>query len=376
MKAKSIKGKSTGDITLQLKEAMADGFTPSLAIVFLSVKQNTTAISDLLEEHGIAIFGSTTNGEFIDAEPEQGTIAILLLNLNIESFFIKFEELTGVNDRKIAKGLTEESLKIFERPAFLIAASSLQTNAEEVLHGFSDAAGNEVNVFGAMAGDDMALTEQFVFTNKKCSNRAIVTLVLDEDKIIIKGRATSGWKAVGTEKTVTKSEGSRVYTIDDVPALDICLKYGGLKEDDPNLAMELVINFPLQLQRQNGNPVMRPSYKINWEDRSLTTSGEVPQGSKVKFSLPPDFDVIEKVIDGCRELKETEMPEADALIIFNCAGRFISLGPLINKEIEGVKEVWNVPMAGMFSNAELGRATNGNLEMHNLTTCCVALKEK
>jgi len=24
----------------------------------------------------------------------------------------------------------------------------------------------------------------------------------------------------------------------------------------------------------------------------------------------------------------------------------------------------------------LGRAMNGNLEMHNLTSCCVALKEK
>jgi hypothetical protein len=33
-------------------------------------------------------------------------------------------------------------------------------------------------------------------------------------------------------------------------------------------------------------------------------------------------------------------------------------------------------MAGMFSNAELARATGGNLEMHNGTTCCVVLKEK
>lgn len=45
-------------------------------------------------------------------------------------------------------------------------------------------------------------------------------------------------------------------------------------------------------------------------------------------------------------------------------------------EIEGIKKVWNVPMAGMFSNAELGRMAAGNLEMHNLTTCCIALKEK
>jgi hypothetical protein len=71
-----------------------------------------------------------------------------------------------------------------------------------------------------------------------------------------------------------------------------------------------------------------------------------------------------------------KMPEADALVVFSCAGRIIALGPLILQELEGIKNVWNVPMAGMFSNAELGRATAGNLEMHNLNTCCVALKEK
>ena len=70
------------------------------------------------------------------------------------------------------------------------------------------------------------------------------------------------------------------------------------------------------------------------------------------------------------------MPEADALVIFSCAGRILSLGPMMNQEIEGVKKVWNVPMVGMFSNAELARATGGKLEMHNLTTCAVALKEK
>ena len=85
---------------------------------------------------------------------------------------------------------------------------------------------------------------------------------------------------------------------------------------------------------------------------------------------------MEKVIKGVQNLKETQMPDADALVVFSCAGRILSLGPLMTQEIEGIKNVWNVPMVGMFSNAELARATGGNLEMHNLTTCCVALKEK
>ena len=52
-----------------------------------------------------------------------------------------------------------------------------------------------------------------------------------------------------------------------------------------------------------------------------------PTGFQVRFSLPPDFDVIEKVIKGCEELKAKDMPEADALLLFNCAGRPLSLGP-------------------------------------------------
>ena len=79
---------------------------------------------------------------------------------------------------------------------------------------------------------------------------------------------------------------------------------------------------------------------------------------------------------GVEKLKATEMPKADALVVFSCAGRILSLGPLMTQELEGIKNVWNVPMAGMFSNAELARATGGRLEMHNLTTCCVVLKEK
>ena len=255
----------------------------------------------------------------------------------------------------------------------------METDAEQLLLGFEDVVGKQVNVYGGMAGDDYNFTEQFVFTNNKSGNATIVAIALNEDKIIIKGKAICGWRPVGTAKTVTKSEGNHVFTVDNIPVLDITAKYGGIENVSPEnegLLMELATNFPLQLQRDSGEPVMRPGLAVDWTDRSFYCSGSVPQGSKVRFSLPPDFDVMQKVIQVAREMKETEMPEADALVMFSCAGRIIALGPMMSEEIEGVRKVWNVPMVGMFSNAELGRATGGNLEMHNLTTCCVALKEK
>lgn len=275
--------------------------------------------------------------------------------------------------------IASKANQIYKHPAFLISGTHLETDAEQLLFGFEDEVGKNVNVFGGMAGDDYAFKEQFVFTNNFETSQGLLALVLDEDKIKIRGRATCGWKAVGTEKTVTKSEGNHVYTVDDVPVLDLTTKYGGLENVTPenqNLLLEVAANLPLQLQRELGDPVMRPGLVVDWSDRSFYCSGSVPQGSKVRFSLPPDWDVMEKVIKGVQELKATAMPEADALVVFSCAGRIMSLGPLMSQEIEGIKEVWNVPMVGMFSNAELARATGGNLEMHNLTTCVVALKEK
>ncbi|MDP2304130.1 MAG: FIST N-terminal domain-containing protein [Ignavibacteria bacterium] len=379
MKAKSIKGKSPEEIKNELDESLADGFKPTLAVVFLSVKQDRTAISKLLDSHGIAIFGATTSGEFIDEVTENGTVVMLLLDMKNDHFQIYLDEFPEKNFREIASGLAKKAKEKFPRPTFLISGSHLETDAEQLLFGFEDVVGKAVNVYGGMASDDYTFTEQFVFTNGKESNQGIVVLALDEDKILIKGKATCGWKAVGTEKTVTKSEGNHVYTVDDIPVLDLTVKYGGVENvspDNTGLMLEIAANLPLQLQREKGDPVMRPGLLVDWSDRSFFCSGSVPQGSKIRFSLPPDFDVMETVIKSAEELKNTEMPEADALIVFSCAGRILVFGPMMNMEIEGLRKIWNVPMVGMFSNAELARATGGNLEMHNLTTCCVVLKEK
>ncbi|MCB0777175.1 MAG: FIST C-terminal domain-containing protein [Chitinophagaceae bacterium] len=379
MKAKSIKGKSTKEIKSELEKSMSDGFKPTLAICFISKSQDRTAITSLLDEKDIAVFGCTTNGEFIDEVPEKGSAAILLLDMNRDHFQVYFEEYPEKKYRQVAKGIAQKAKEKFTVPAFLIGISNAAADGEEVLRGIEEVTGPEVNAFGGGAGDDYAFTETFVFTNKKDSDNGIVCIALDESKVEIKGIATCGWKAVGTEKIVTKSEGNHVYTVDDKPVLDLTTRYGGIENVTPennNLLVEIAANFPLQLQREKGDPIMRPGLVIDWNDRSYFTSGTVPQGSKVRFSLPPDFDVMEKVVKGVQNLKATEMPEADALVVFSCAGRILSLGPLMNNELEGVKNVWNVPMAGMFSNAELGRATGGNLEMHNLTTCCIALKEK
>ena len=174
MRAKSIKGRSPEEILSVLNKSMADGFRPTLAVVFLSISQDRKMITEILDAAGIAVYGATTNGEFIDEEIEKGSAAILLLEIKKDRFRVYFGEYTERNYRETARLIAKKAKELFTRPSFLIAASHMETDAEQLLFGFEDVCGKDVNVFGGMAGDDYKFSEQFVFTNGKESNRGIV----------------------------------------------------------------------------------------------------------------------------------------------------------------------------------------------------------
>lgn len=394
MKAKSIKGKSPEEIEIALNESMADaclpdrhGFKPTLAIVFISVKQDREAISKLLDEKGIQIFGSTTAGEFIDGEIERGSIVIMLLDMNPAYFRLEFLETSPETTLQDSVKLGITGKESFSNPAFIIANSGVSLDGEPIVEGIIQgfgkpalSAGREVTIFGGKAGDDLALESTFAFTNGKSSDNALVALIIDEDKIDVRGIATCGWNAIGTTKTVTKSEGNIVYTIDDKPALDMLMNYLGveIKKDGDKEIVTFLSSwyYPLQLERENVDPVIRTAMFANREDRSLICSGNVPQGSKIKFSLPPDFDSIDKVVEDCKSIKDNAQQQADALIMFSCVSRHLSFGIVVKEEIEQVQQIWGAPMAGFFSYGEYGKSKTGKNEYHNNTCCVVALKEK
>jgi len=122
--------------------------------------------------------------------------------------------------------------------------------------------------------------------------------------------------------------------------------------------------------------MMRPILLWNTEDQSIMVGGPVKEGNLFRFSLPPDLEVIDTVIESSREIKETTLPEADAMLVFSCIGRLSSLGPMITAELEGLAETWNTPMAGFFSLGEFGKLDDSRPEYHGTTVSWVAIKEK
>lgn len=377
MKAKSIKGKKAAEIKTALESNMTDGFTPTIAVVFISAESELDAVRNLLTEKNIQIFGASSGTLFIDGDIEDNAIAILLLDMNTAYFHVQLLPANGASKFYVAEEVGKTGKKLFNNPSFLIVSGGLTTDGDEILEGIENIAGKDATLFGGLAADTMKMERTYVFTNEMISDNGLVALIFDEEKISLTGLAHGGWKPVGNEKTITGSSGNIVYTIDGEPAIDLIARYSGLKSSDfkNETAIALASNFQLQLKRENKHPVMRTPMYLNRADGSIVFAGSLPQGSKVSFCLLPGFEVIDEAKIEFTEYKNQE-PEADALIMFSCAGRQLALGLFVCEEINNIKSLWNVPMAGFFCFGEIGKVKGGKNEFHNMTCSLAILKEK
>jgi len=386
VKAKSIHGNSPEGIKAALEQSMSDGFRPTLAIVFISVQQDRKAVSEILAQYEIDVFGATSCGEFINGHQSKGEIAILLMDLAREAYSILFKEVGEQSIQEVANQVANSALALFDNPALIVCSTGVTPASElfdgtTLVHELTEAMGRDKIFFGGMAGDDMSLTGTAVFTQRMETNHGIITLILDSEKVALLGRAMTGWKKLGISRKVTKSKGKLLYAIDDQPAVDMYLKYLGKGEQggdrDFDLLKELSFEHPFIVERGSSHETLLKSpMNIDHEENALVMDMEMKEGDTFWFSVPPDFDIVEEIIDEAKEVKKAVGGDADAVLVFSCAGREPALGPLITMENEGLAEVWNSPMAGFFTYGEFGRAKNGQQHLHSGACCWVALKEK
>jgi hypothetical protein len=385
MKAKSIKGKSPDEINKALTECMADGFNPTLAIVFISIKQDRKVISEIFNNLKIEFVAATSSDEFINGYESEGEIAMILLDISRDNYSILFEDIGDRNLENATSNMVRNAFKKFEQPAFILMTTLITSDGnlldgEGMVEIIEKIAGPDISMFGGMAGDDLSFSGTWVFTKDKATDYGMAVLVLDETKVELHGIAYSGWKPMGVPRTVTKSEGNLIYSIDNRPALEMYLHLLGHEisssDDQIDFYDKIGVHYPFQIERENREPKMCNPIGYDKEKQALICESDVLQVSSLRFSTPPDFDIIETVINKADKLKKEQNAEADALLIFSCAGRLSALGPMAKEENEGLQKVWNAPMAGFYTYGEYGKGLNGKHEFHSTTCSWVALKEK
>jgi len=379
MKAKSIKGKTPSEIQKALDESKSDEFKPTLAIIIVSNMEDAEQLRSIFGAQGVAIYGITAPQKFTKEGITDGDIVVMLMDIKPDHFKIVLNDYQGSSPYEAGYKTGVAGKNAFTNPCFIISPVNFNISGDDLIRGLTDAAGYHIMVTGGGTGNPADFSG-IVFTNDASSKGGLLALIVDQDKVSISGLAVSGWKPVGTTKKITKSEGSWVFTIDNEPAMKVIQRFLGndmvISSIKENGLLNSELGYPLQFERASGNPIMKPVLFYNPADQSIMIAGGVKEGDHFRFSLPPDFDVIDKVIESARVIKEKEMPDADVLMVFSCVGRLGTFGPLISTEIEGLASTWGKPMIGYFSLGEFGKLDEGRSEFQGTTVSWVALKEK
>ena len=230
MKAKSIKGKNAAEIKAVLETNMADGFKPTVAIVFLEADMAQEEICSVLSEKGIQIFGASSGSNFTDGEIESNAVAILLLEMKQENFQLILSSAEKETLKDCAEEIGRAGMVAFRKPAFLIVSGGITSDGDEIVDGIENVCGKGTTIFGGMAADSLKMIRTYVFTKGQLTDKGLIALIIDEDKIILAGKAIGGWRPVGIDHIITHSNGNILYTIDDEPALQFISRYTGIKD--------------------------------------------------------------------------------------------------------------------------------------------------
>jgi len=361
---------SVEEIEPHLQSVREEGLAPTLAVVFCSTVHDLMELSPDFAKYDIDVFGASAFGEITNDEVHEGSIVVMLLEISRESYRLKVFDGEGKTSYEMGQGVAEWAKTIYDNPAFMVMSAGLLADGEQIVKGIIYTMEREVPLFGGLAATDTEeMQGTFVFTASGVVGNGVLALIFDRNAIDLQGIAASGWKGIGTPKTITKAEGNIVYRIDDEPALDMYNKYLNIG-DDPMLAAE----YPLLLIRDDGSFVLRAAFVVN-EDKSIVYSGTVPEGAKVRFSMPPGSEIIDHAIAQMSRFNQ-QVPTSDAIVLFSCKARHLALGPMVEDEISAIRRLWNVPLIGFFTYGEIGPVPQGRCDFHNYTLVPVLINEK
>src|SRR4030095_15260910 len=154
---------------------------------------------------------------------------ILLLDINPAYFHLDINGSDTDTMKEKTSQIGKKAKELFARPAFLVISGGLTTDGDEIVEGFESVCGKGTTIFGGLAADSLKMERTYVFTNEMLTDKGVIVLILNEEKISLNGVAVGGWRPIGIDRVITKSEGNIVYAIDDEPALNFIKRYAGIK---------------------------------------------------------------------------------------------------------------------------------------------------
>lgn len=226
----------------------------------------------------------------------------------------------------------------------------------------------DIQVFGGVAcSDDITSSDSFVFTKSEgYLSKSIAVVFYGGDDFHVHSIKTTGWKQLKRKFRVTKSNGSTLYELDNIPAYEVYRRYLAIPNDE-NFFFN-TLEFPLLYEHDN-TTILRVPVASN-QDGSITLSSDIEEGAIVRFSYGDPRTVVEKISNDSCMVSEFQ---PDIIHIFSCAARRAFWNT--NESTYELSSLKNIaPSSGFFSHGEFVRK-DGFLNQHNVTLVIAFMRE-
>lgn len=328
---------------------------------------DTAFIKSLIDEVNFClpnaeIIGLTTAGEIFEGKIlSHNTIFSFTIfdNVKIKTILIKNEDNEVEIGNKIFKKLVNEDTKLI-----ILFSDGLFSDGSDIITTIQSYNKN-LKICGAKAADNNLLKNTYVFTKDGILSVGFAAVSLSSNKITVNIQSSFCWSSIGKTMKITKSFKNRIFTIDDIPAVEVYKKYLGINIEK-NLTLTTT-EFPLII-KNNGIDIARVAYKA-YEDGSLDFYGNVSVGDEVQFG----YGNINMITEKSLELIESFSKKPNDLIfIYSCYVRKAFLGRNINMEIEPLNNI--APCFGSFTYGEFF-SNDSNNPLFNVTMLIVGITD-
>ena len=312
--------------------------------------------------------GNSTSGNIVDCEVSTDiSVSAVIFEKPTSKFTVRQYDYS----RESVGGIAQNIVKVTKDNPWVKAVeiyhciSPFSTTA--LCEGLDDLS-SEIQVFGGIVcSPDITSPNSCIFSSEGGYTRSgLLVLFFGGPEFYVDSRKISGWKPIGRNFHVTRSEGNILYELGGIPAYEVYNKYLNIKNDQNFFYNAL--EFPM-LYEHNGVSIVRAPGSSN-PDGSLTMSSDIDEGSIIRLSYGEPGLIVDRIREESEKCGQFG-PEVQH--IFSCAARkafWSQREPTY--EITPFKGL--ASSTGFFSHGEFLRE-KGHLNQHNITLVIASMRE-
>lgn len=388
-----------GELDLALERAVDEaiaslGTDPKLAVVFASQKlEGIGSIADRIRARlpGVPFVGGTSAGGLFDTTrySELGVSVSLVggsdLATTTRAVMVSSSEAIEVaaatrEVRKIADGHARDGRGELACLAF---APSRSIIGDALVAAMKKGATTNAQLAGALVSNDNETSGGLVWSDAGgvSATDVVVAGLFTERCLGVSAR--HGWSPIGKTHRVTRSEGARIFTLDDRPAIEVWLEearaHGGLPPSDDTLALFLASHYELAIlgtegPRADGEPIVRGSRLVH-DDGSVDLFGSVPEGAMVRLVGASAESLFAGAKLAATRAVEGAGGNISGALGLLCAGRRMRLGDIYREEPRLIAKTLGAPFGGTSVNGEIALARRDANGFYNSTAVVIAFPE-